>query len=805
MAKRQKSPRKSSSGGAGCWSLIRKLLRLVEIGIYLAIFGAVAAVLLLAVLFHTYSHDLPSLDALDYLSATNAQENRWSQSTQILAYDGTVLGEFYEEDRSLIAIDQVPLVMQQALIAIEDQRFDRKSPNGWVRKTAWLRNAGVDPIGLARAIFTSVATGKRLGATSTITQQLALNLFLKRERSLKRKMQEMILAYRIENTYTRDEIMERYLNKIFFGNQAYGLHSAALRYFGVDLKKPGATLTLGQAAMLAGLAKAPSAYAPHRHPQAAEQRQKLVLRRMTECGYITAAEAEAARKEFWKTFKPEKVNVPDRAEEEVQIKVEQAGFFLEYVRQELLANGLTPEQIYRGGFRVKTTLVPQMQRQAEAAMRTGLARLSKEIASRRISLVKGPLEGALVAVDTQGHILAMVGGSEWSMTNQFNRAVQARRQAGSSFKPIVYYTAIASGNATLATVLRDEEFVVPGTEWSPKNYDGQTYGPVLPRMALAKSLNIAAVRMLLAIDPDPATAAARVIDAARDDLGMDVSGMRPYPSIVLGAFEVSPLDMCAAYATWLAEGTYTRPYPILEIKQSDGKDYVRPFLPVTRTGPNARETAFLMRELLQGVVQYGTAASAVGSTMNKLKIQCAGKTGTTDDYADAWYVGFSPNICCAVWVGFDVRRTMGRGMTGGHVAAPIWTDFMRNAEPTWRDFAKTTLGTGTAAKFPGVPKGIVSFTICSLTGLAPSQDCPESLVEYFLRGTAPNEICAAHSDPLALQDFLYGDKAPYLSDTGLDAGLRWPDTALPPNPLLRSRERLKKIFDAEAPTADTGL
>jgi 1A family penicillin-binding protein len=761
-------------------SLFRKFLKVCEVGIYISALIAASGAVILGVLFYTYSRNLPSLEPLQSYASTSGDGGRWSQSTQVLAIDGTVIGEFFEEDRVVIGIEQIPEVMRKAIIAVEDERFDGNHPQAWVRRN------GIDPIGIVRAALVNIAAGKKVQGGSTITQQLAKNLFLTSDRTLKRKIQEILLAREIERRFSRDEILERYLNKVFFGYHAYGLASAAMRYYSVDLQKPNETLTLGQAAMLAGLAKAPSYYAPHRHPERAKERQRIVLRRMVDCGYIGADEIEPAIEEFWESFDKNLVTVPDADSGAVGVKVEHGGFFVEYVRRELLKY-LSDGEIRKGGYRVQTTLDVAMQRKAEIAMQAGLARLTKDITARRISLAKGPLEGALVAIDhSNGHILAMVGGSQWSTGNQYNRAVQALRQAGSSFKPFVYFTALESNEATLGTVLRDQSFQVPGTDWTPRNYDGSQRGPVLPRYALTHSLNIAAVRMLLQ------TSGEKVLERAKTALGLDVSRMQPYPSMALGAFEVTLLQMVGAYSTWANAGTRVEPYPILSIVDRNGKVF-KQFDPFPENRATTPEAAFLMTSILQSVVQRGTAASAVGAPLARARkpIPAAGKTGTTDDYADAWFVGYTPTITAGVWIGFDERRTMGPGMTGGRAAGTIWADFIKGA-----------LEGKDPGKFPSRPDNIVTAGICSLTGLIASQDCTNIIDEFFINQTMPHDFCEVHSDPALLQQFMMGDAE--VDDSGMTI---WPDNVSigydTMQYLIESRERLRAIIDAEAPRDPT--
>jgi len=757
--------KRNSNKRGGC----RRFLRIIEFGFYASAFICALVFSALALLFFIYSKDLPSLNSLDFYSPSsgNTPDSKWSQATQILARDGSVIGEFYEEDRVILEIEKTPDVMKKAIIAVEDERFDKNHP------TAWIRRCGIDPIGIIRASIKNFITRRTVQGGSTITQQLAKNLFLTRERTLKRKIQEIILAYKIEANYTRDEILERYLNKVFFGNHAYGVASAASRYYGIDLRKSGSTLTLGQAAMLAGLAKAPTAYAPHKYPDRAKARQKIVLQRMVDCGYISESDIDSAIEVFRKDFDPKKVNVPENDSATFELKVTQAGYFLEYVRQELLKI-YTDDQIKRGGLIVHTTLDPRMQTLAEAAVSRGLLELTKEVKANRVSLAKGPLESALLCINHKtGEILAMVGGSSWGENNQFNRAVQAKRQVGSAFKPLVYYTAL-SETATLATVIRDEPITIDG--WTPHNYDARYHGPVLPRTAIAHSYNVSAVQMLLIAGIQ------NVINTIGKDFGIDNSKMQPYPSLALGAFEVSLLEMTSAYSAWANGGIRYTPYPIEFVEDRIGTSKT-PFIS-SNNEISKPEVYYLMTSILQSVVRNGTAASSVGRVIGN--IPAAGKTGTTDDYADAWFIGYTPTVTCGVWVGFDERRTMGRGMTGGRAAGRIWANFIKSV------FKDTKPGS-----FPNPSlKNISSVSICALSGLGPSPDCIDNITELFLPGTAPTDICSIHSDPSRLQEFLYGASA--ASDTEVSL---WPDQVnigAQQKPLSAERQALMELIDAEA-------
>jgi penicillin-binding protein 1A len=474
---------------------------------------------------------------------------------------------------------------------------------------------------------------------STITQQYARSLFLAPTRNVARKVSEIVLAVELERRLTKDEILEGYLNQIYFGHGAYGIEMAARVYFG----KPASALDLGESALLAGLIKAPSWYAPHRNPTRALERRAVVLRRMVQLGYITATEAEAAQR------------APLRLTQEQPVAFTgmRAPYFVSTVLR-YLVDRYGEDAVYSEGLRVYTTLDVGMQAAATRAIRAG-------VASAREARVS---QGALVALEpTTGAIRAMVGGTDFT-ESQFNRAWQAHRQAGSAFKPFIYTAAVAAGQRPWTRLL-DAPVSYPagdGTRWRPKNYDGRYRGWVTMRRALERSINVPAVRVLDELGP------ATVIDYARR-MGI-ASPLTRNLSLALGASDVTPLEMASAYGTLAALGVHAQPYTVTMVTDRTGRVLERNH---PRRTPAVPETvAYAMVDMLKGVVTRGTGrAAAIGRP-------AAGKTGTSDDYRNAWFIGFTPYISAAVWLGNDDNTPMAR-IVGGTVPARVWAEFMTEA------------------------------------------------------------------------------------------------------------------------------
>lgn len=642
-------------------------------------------------LFLWFSRDLPSTDAL-------VSVKPW---TRTVLYDihGVPIKSFYEQDRAIVPLDEIPQHLTNAFISTEDRQF--------------YRHWGLNILAIGKAIVEDILARSIVRGASTITQQLARNLFLTQEQTLTRKIKEAILAIRIERHYTKEEILSMYLNQIYFGDGAYGVEAAARRFFG----KHVSDLSLAECSLLAGLPRNPSAYSPRRHFDRAKQRQTIVLSSMTEMGMVSVEEAAAAKNDTLRIRHDEKAEV--------------GAYFAEYIRQELERKyGATA--LYRQGLKVYTTLDLSLQRLAERSMETNLRAMEKRLGYAPRDTTGRALEqdeatstdyiqGALVAVDpATGHIRAMVGGRDFRESN-FNRATQAMRQPGSAFKIFVYTAAIASG-MTPGDIVMDDPFVVDmpdSTQWRPKNFGESFAGPVTLRYALAKSINIPAIKVAERIGQGT------VIHYARK-MGI-TSPLKPYMSIALGSFEVTLLELVSAVGVLATSGIRAEPIAITKIEARDGRILERS-LP-RRSEAISAQTAYVVNSMLQSVVTMGTAQAVRWRGITRT---LAGKTGTTDEYTDAWFVGFSPDLVAGVWVGFDEKQSMGEKETGARVSLPIWIDFMTEALAEVPD-----------RPFPE-PHGIVRREICEETGLLATSNCPSTRTEVFVSGTETLRFCDLH-------------------------------------------------------------
>ncbi len=635
------------------------LLLLVLLGLVLLLGGGVA--LGVAVAVGRQIHDVSRL------------YNPPSQATRIYGQDGELIASLFRENRQLVPLAEIPPVMRQAVLAIEDERF--------------YNHRGVDPRGIARALWRNLREGELVEGGSTITQQLARMLFLSQEKALSRKVAEALLALEIERRLTKEEILERYLNQCYFGHGAYGVEMAARVYFG----KPVKDVTLPEAAMLAGVIRAPSIYSPHRNLALARSQQALVLSRMAALGYVSTQEAAAARNAKIVLAPPSNAGLVGM----------RAPYFVSMILARLLET-YGEDLVYSGGLQVHTTLDPKMQAAAEKAVRAGIAGAAR----RKLNVG----QAALVAVDPQtGAIRAMIGGVDFA-SSQFNRAWQARRQPGSAFKIFVYSAAVTQG-VPPTRVLEDEPitYKIRGApDWSPKNYDGKYSGPVTLRRALERSINVPAARMLVELGPE------RVIEAARA-MGVE-SPLQPHLSLALGSADVTPLEMTTAAATLASGGLRAQPLAILKVTDSRGK--VLEEHRSRRQVGLSPEVAYVMTDILKGVIERGTGVAAgIGRP-------AAGKTGTTDDYRNAWFVGYTPHLATTVWVGNDDNTPM-RRVVGGMVPAEIWAAFMREATSTHPPTGWTP------------PEGVVVTTVCAGTWQLATPACPHPRREVFTRATAP--------------------------------------------------------------------
>jgi penicillin-binding protein 1A len=577
------------------------------------IFGIIVGILW-GVLFWKVA-DLPSIESLETY--------RPFEASKVYSSDGTLMAEFYIERREFVPYYRIPEHVKEAFIAIEDERF--------------YRHHGIDFIAILRALYRDILAGRIVQGGSTITQQLAKLLFLKPEKSISRKVKEAILALQIEKRYTKDEILGLYLNQAYFGNQAYGIEAAARTYF----NKSVTDLDIAEAALIAALPKAPSYYNPFSHPERALKRRNIVLKKMLTLGFITEEEYEEAVSEPL----PQK---PNRRKYD-------APYFVEFIRGEL--EDRYPGRLYTDGFSIYTTLDMRLQDIAEEAVRDGVQRLSK--------VVKPGVQAALLAIDIDtGKIVAMVGGTDFWQT-QFNRTVQALRQPGSAFKPFVYLTAFKKGLIPEDTIM-DIEIGYPTADrkdvWTPRNYEKIYNGEVTLREALAHSLNSATVCLADMIGLD------EVIKTAKE-LGIR-SKIHPYLSTAIGASEVTLFELVYAYAA-LAKGYRLTPLYIEQIINGDGITLEEHFPESEKVIDDALVDE--IRDVLRSVITEGTGRRA----SRILKRDVYGKTGTTDDYTDAWFVGFDEKLVVGVWVGRDDHTTIGNKQTGARAALPIWIEFMK--------------------------------------------------------------------------------------------------------------------------------
>ncbi|MFA5808069.1 MAG: PBP1A family penicillin-binding protein, partial [bacterium] len=543
----------------------------------------------------------------DFPAIESVAAYRPSVTSKIFDRNNRVVGEIYLEKRNVVPFKTIPPHVVNAFVAAEDANF--------------FKHKGVDYFAIARAIVKDVLSGGFAQGASTITQQTVKSLFLTPEKSIGRKLKELILAYRIEKKLSKEEILYLYLNQIYLGDGAYGVEAAAQTYFARGVS----SLTVAEGALLAGLAQAPSRYSPRGHIDKAKARQRYVLRRMAEVGFIDKDAAERAYGARLALAPPSTFR-------------SKAAYFLEHVRIYLQEKYGT-DTMYRSEFRIYTTIDGRLQEAAYDAVTQGVRRMEEA------NKYKG-LQGALLCMDPgTGGILAMVGGVDFA-ASQFNRALQARRQPGSAFKPVVYSAALDKGKTVVSTV-DDSPIELSRSEtemWKPKNYDGTFLGPIPLLEALAKSRNLATVRLLNEIGVDTAIRMAR-------DLGIQ-SPIERNLSIALGSSGVTPLEMVTAYSTFAAGGQRPTPFFIREVQDAQGHV-------LERTEPKvvqaiAPETAYLTIRLMQEVLRTGTGASAA-----RLSPNLAGKTGTTNENTDAWFIGGSPDLIAGVWVGFDTPTSLG--------------------------------------------------------------------------------------------------------------------------------------------------
>jgi penicillin-binding protein 1A len=604
------------------------------------VFGVMAAL----GMFYYYGWDLPSRVDI-------AATYRPPIVSEVYDIHGRPIGEFYHQRRLIVPLKRIPSHVVHAFLAAEDARF--------------FKHGGVDVFAVSRALFANFKKGEIREGGSTITQQLVRGLFLTSERTFKRKIREAILAFRVENNHTKEEILYLYLNQIYLGHGNYGVEAASRDYFGKGVGE----ISLGEAALLAGLPRSPTRSSPYRDFFAAMERQRYVLRRMVEAGFISEASYRAT------------LQTPVRLTPSPDLNSQVAPYFVEHIRQTIGDRfGFSP--LLQGGLRIYTSPDTSLQLSAQKAVREGLNEIRVRFRAKGDAVGTGEeVQAALLAMDPHtGSVRALVGGYDFSLS-RYNRALQARRQPGSAFKPIIYAAALERGFSQLS-VVQDGPLsfrIRPGKYWRPQNYQNRFFGPVTLRTALAHSLNSVAVRLVDRVGVE------KVIRQARR-LGIE-SRIEKNLSIALGSSSVSLLEMVRAYGVFASGGNLALPLFIVKVTDRYGK-VLEENQPLLKSAISP-EIAYILTDMLKNVVRSGTgrAASSLGPAI-------AGKTGTSSEFRDAWFIGYTPDLVAGVWVGYDDHRPVGDKETGGKTALPLWLSFMKES------------GQGSGVKDFPVPDGV---------------------------------------------------------------------------------------------------
>lgn len=594
-----------------------------KLNFILLILVVVSAILtgIIAGSFFAFSHDLPQIEGLKSFKP--------SAVSRVYSADQVLLAEFFDERRDPVLLSKIPMDLQRAVIELEDRNF--------------YKHSGVDIRGILRAIAKDFLARDFVEGASTITQQLSKTLFLNSKKTLFRKLQEAVLAFQVERRYTKDEILELYLNQVYFGSGAYGVESAANIFFGKSVN----ALNLSECALIAAMPRSPSRYSPVVNPELALMRRNLVLKILKDRDYITEDVYQAAIAE------------PVLTEKGTRNKT-RAPYFIEYIKKDLEAM-VGSARLYQGGLSIYTTLSSTIQDSAEISMEKHLEALEQRMTKRKTT---GSPQGAVVSLNVEtGGILAMVGGRNY-YKSPFNRAVQAKRQPGSSFKPFVYACAIEKGYSQSRLLLDAPVSYSMGSgrpAWEPENYSKDYLGSMTLRKALALSRNIPTIRLAESLGPSA------VVEFAHR-AGIE-SPIAPDLSLALGTLDVNLLELTSAYSVFPERGQKPSVYGIESIVDRDGRLIFK--AEIRKRTVMSRQNAAIVTNMLEAVIKEGTARNALS-----LKRPVAGKTGTTDQFKDALFVGFSPSVVTGVWVGKDDNTPLGSGESGAVSALPIWIDVM---------------------------------------------------------------------------------------------------------------------------------
>lgn len=632
-------------------------------------------------------------------SVYNMTERRLIHSAEL---EPELIGRFFgtdREERDLVTYDEVSPYLINAIVAVEDNAF--------------FRHHGLNIKGLIRMVLVNLRHMKLVQGGSSITQQLVKNFYLSSERTVRRKVKEAIMALVLERLYTKEEIFECYLNEVYFGQSGSvsicGVGEASKFYFGKNVRN----LNLAESALLAGLLRSPEGYNPRKRVERAKVRRDYILDRMDSSGLITNDQAAAAKRE--------KIKVQHHTPSYTI-----APYFIEFLKRQL-AEKYSSEVLVSEGLNVFTTLDVEMQRKAEKALKDSIAHLEKNY-KHLTSDPEKKLQAAIIVLEPQtGYIRAMVGGRSFA-DSQYNRAVQSKRQTGSVFKPFVYSTGFVLAskgklNFKSSDIIIDEPFSIKvgKTTYRPHNYSKKYSGPLTIRKALEKSINVPAVKVAMKVGIN------NIIEVAHK-MGITTK-LPPYPSLALGSADLTLLEVASAYSSLAALGSHAEPISMRDVVDKDNQRLDKKTIRVKRAIP--AEAAYLMVNLMKGVLDRGTGVRARSTGF---VAPAAGKTGTTDNYRDGWFVGFTPNLLCAVWVGFDKDKNV--GLAGGSVALPIWTQFMKSQfagsySPDWEP-----------------PDSIEFHKIDYDNGKLAVYGCPKIIEEAFIKGQEPEEECTEHKDSI---------------------------------------------------------